>query len=98
MPDLGELSVQNILINTVVPLLVAYGKYKDEQRFIDKGVEILQQLPGEQNKITRLWADLGLHVKTAFDSQSLIELYNEFCQKRQCLNCSVGSAILKPKR
>jgi len=98
VPDLGEMSVQNILINTVVPLLVAYGKYKDEQRFIDKGVEILQQLPAEQNKITRLWTALGLGVKTSFDSQSLIELYHGFCQKRQCLNCSVGAAILKPKR
>ena len=98
VPDLGETSVQNILINTVVPLLVAYGKYKDEQPLIDKGIEILQQVPGEQNKITRLWADVGLNVKTAFDSQSLIELYNEFCQKRQCLNCLVGATILKPKR
>jgi len=98
VPDLGETSVQNILINTVAPLLVAYGKYKDEQRLIDKAVEILQQLPGEQNKITRLWTALGLKVKTAFDSQAVIELYNEFCQKRQCLNCSVGTAILKPKR
>lgn len=96
--DLGELSVQNIMINTVVPLLVAYGKSKDEQQFVDKGIEMLLQLPGEQNKITRLWSALGLHVKTAFDSQSMIELYNGFCQRRQCLNCLVGSTILKPKR
>lgn len=97
VPDLGEMSIQNILINTVVPLLVAYGKYKDEQRLIDRGVEILQQLPPEHNNITRLWTALGLKVKTAFDSQSLIELYGNFCQKRQCLNCSVGITILKPK-
>jgi hypothetical protein len=97
VPGLGESSIQNIIINTVAPLLVAYGKYKDEQRFIDKSVELLQQLPAEQNKITRTWSSLGLNVKTAFDSQALIELYNNFCQKRQCLNCSVGISILKPK-
>ncbi len=97
VPDLGESSVQNILINTVAPLLVAYGKQKDEQMFIDRAVELLQQLPAEQNKITRTWGSLGLKVKTAFDSQSLIELYNNFCQKRQCLNCAVGISILKPK-
>jgi hypothetical protein len=98
VPALGESSVQNILINTVVPLLVAYGKYKDEQQLVEKGVQILQQLPGEQNKITRLWAALGLQVRTAFDSQSFVGLYNDFCQKRQCLNCSVGTSILKPRR
>jgi hypothetical protein len=65
--------------------------------YIDNAVELLQQLPAEQNKITRTWNELGLKVKTAFDSQSLIELYNNFCQKRQCLNCSVGISILKPK-
>ena len=97
VPDLGESSIQNIIINTVAPLLVAYGKYKDEQLFIDRALELLQQLPAEQNKITRTWSALGLNVKTAFDSQSLIELYNNFCQKRQCLNCSVGISILKPK-
>ncbi|HEV8513257.1 MAG TPA: DUF2851 family protein [Cyclobacteriaceae bacterium] len=97
VPSMGESSIQNIIINTVAPLLVAYGKYKDEQLYIDKAVELLQQLPAEQNKITRTWDSLGLKIKTAFDSQSLIELYNNFCQKRQCLNCSVGVSILKSK-
>jgi hypothetical protein len=95
VPSIGESSIQNIVINTVAPLLVAYGKYKDEQSFIDKAIELLQQLPAEQNKITRTWNSLGLKVKTAFDSQALIELYNNFCKKRQCLKCSVGVSILK---
>jgi hypothetical protein len=98
VPGMGESSIHNIIINTVAPLLVAYGKHKDEQLFIDRAVEFLQQLPAEENKITRTWNELGLKVKTAFDSQSLIELYNNFCQKRQCLNCAVGISILKPRR
>jgi hypothetical protein len=97
VPDIGEASVQNIIINTVAPLMVAYGRQKDEQRFVDKAIHILQQLPGEQNKITRLWRDLGLKAENAADSQGLIELYNNFCQRRQCLNCTVGNSILKPK-
>jgi hypothetical protein len=95
--SIGESSVQNIIINTVTPLLVAYGKHKDDQTFVDRAVEILQQLPAEENKITRIWNELGVKVRTAFDSQSLIELYNNFCLKRECLNCAVGAFILKPK-
>lgn len=96
--SLGDSSFENIVINTIVPLLVAYGKYKDEQRPTDKALDLLNQLPAEENKITRLWNDLGLKVKNAFDSQALIELHNNFCQKRQCLNCNIGSSILKPAR
>lgn len=97
VPELGEASIENIVINTVAPLLVAYGKYKDEQVYIDRAIELLQQLPAEQNKITRAWADLNLKVKNAFDSQASIELYNNFCQKRECLNCNIGISILKPE-
>jgi hypothetical protein len=95
--NLGESSRQNILINSVVPLLVAYSKAKDDSRLMERGVEILQHLPAEVNKITKLWAGLGISVKSAFDSQALIEQYNNLCQKRQCLNCAVGASLLKPK-
>ncbi len=97
VPELGDLSTQNIIINTVAPLMIAYAKHKDEQFFIDRAVELLQQVPAEHNKIMRTWSALGLKVKTAFDSQALIELHNNFCEKRQCLNCSIGISILKPK-
>lgn len=96
VPELGKASIQNVIINTIAPLLVAYGKHKDEQSTIDLAVELLQSTEAEQNKITRLWAELGLTVNTAFDSQALIELYNNFCSRRQCLNCTIGIALLKP--
>jgi hypothetical protein len=97
VPDLGESSKQNLLINSVVSLLVAYSKAKDDPRLMERAVEILQHLPAEVNKITKLWTGLGISVKSAFDSQALIEQYNNLCQKRQCLNCAVGVSLLKPK-
>ncbi len=93
---LGESSKQNILINSIVPLLAAYSKMRDEYRFMERAIEILQQVPAEKNRITKIWTELGISVKTAFDSQALIEQYNNGCQKRQCLNCVVGASLLKP--
>jgi len=96
VPDFGEASVDIVIINSVIPLLVAYGKAKDDWSQVDKAVNILQHITSEKNKIVTLWKDLGYTSKTAFDSQGLIELYQNFCQRRQCLNCAIGSAILKP--
>lgn len=95
--SLGKSSKENLLINSMVPLLAAYGKYSDDYTYIDKATEILQCLPAEKNKITRCWEELGLTVKSSFDSQALIEQYNNMCQKRFCLNCVVGTSILKPR-
>ncbi len=96
VPSFGDASADMVIINTVVPLLVAYGKAKDDWSLVDKAVNILQQIPVEKNKIVTVWKNLGYSAKTAFDSQGLIELYRNFCQQRQCLNCTIGSSILKP--
>ena len=93
---LGDSSIDNILINTVAPLLVAYGKYNDEQGFIDRAVEMLHAIPSESNTITKSWGELGYVAQTAFDSQAMIELYNHYCQRRNCLNCTIGASLLKP--
>lgn len=97
VPSLGQSSVHNILINTIAPLLVAYGQLQDDQSYVDRATEILQHLPTENNKITRQWLDLGYKVKSSFDSQGLIELYNSFCMKRRCLDCTIGTHIIKAK-
>lgn len=96
VPSFGESSADVVIINTVVPLLVAYGKSRDDWSLVDKAVHILQQIPVEKNKIVTMWKNLGYSGTTAFDSQGLIELFQNFCQQRQCLNCAIGSSILKP--
>ena len=96
LAGLGDSSIDNLIINTIVPMLVAYGKNKDEQVFIDRAVSFLQQTPPESNKIVKSWDELGLTTTSAFDSQGLIELHNNFCLKRKCLSCAIGSSILKP--
>jgi Protein of unknown function (DUF2851) len=94
-PSLGDASIQNIIINTITPLLTAYGKIHDEESYVYIAVNLLQNIPAENNKIVRQWADLEQKVNNAFDSQALIELYNNFCMKRRCLECKVGSYLVK---
>lgn len=97
MTPLGLGSAQNLLINTAAPLLAAYGVYMDDESWIDRAMELLQQLPAESNFILREWKALGFSPHHAFDSQALIELYNEFCQPKKCLQCSIGLQLIKRK-
>lgn len=96
VPELGVDSRDVILINTVVPLLIAYGQSRDDWSYVDRAIYFLQQTTAEKNKIIRAWQQLGYTASNAFETQGLIELHNNFCQRRACLNCTIGSTILKP--
>jgi len=95
--ELGRSGVDNILINTVAPLLVAYGKFNDQQAVIDHAVQLLQCIPAENNTIIKTWKQAGYIAKTSFDSQALIELYKHYCRPRNCLTCTIGASLVKPK-
>ncbi|MFD2936867.1 DUF2851 family protein [Spirosoma flavum] len=95
VPTLGQNSAENIVINTVVPLLAAYAHHSGQPAYIDRAIALLEQLPPEKNRLTDGWDTLGLGIRTAFDSQAAIELYNEFCSVKKCLSCQIGAALLK---
>lgn len=92
---LSKSSISHFLINITAPLLVAYSRYTDELTYQDRALSFLSMLPREQNRITREWQKLNWPIASAFDSQGLNELYHEYCQKRQCLNCKIGHRLLQ---
>ncbi|MEQ1678425.1 MAG: DUF2851 family protein, partial [Chitinophagaceae bacterium] len=92
---LGTAMVDNIIINTMAPVLFAYGNYHKEDQYKEKALQWLEQVAAEANTITKGFQLLGIENKSAFDSQGLIELKNEYCSKKRCLECGVGNAILK---
>lgn len=96
VPSVGESSVQLLVINTVIPVLAAYARAHDQQDLMDRAIAFLHQLPAEKNSIIEKWKTAGRKIRTAFDSQSLIELYNSYCVKRRCLDCQTGASIIKP--
>ncbi len=93
---MGESSVYNLLINSVIPMLVAYGRSRDEQVYIDRAVSFLQEIPAEDNAIIKRWKNCDWLAASAADSQGLIELFNNYCMKRRCLDCTIGFSLLLP--
>ena len=91
---IGKSSVYSIIINTIAPLLVCYGKQTGEDYYIEKALKLVEIVPAEDNVIIRQWKEIGLIVKNASDSQGAIELYNNFCKTRSCLSCTIGADIV----
>lgn len=94
---LGREAAENIIINTLVPLQVAYGIEKGMPEFITYAEDLLKAIPAERNFIVGKWTREGFKCNNAFDSQAMIEMWNSLCAEKKCLNCSVGSKIIHEK-
>lgn len=92
---IGIASINQLIINGFIPVLFAYGKWKNEQRIMDRAYSLVAQLPPENNKITRIFHRLGLKNTSALDTQAQIELYKSYCCLKKCLSCTLGTHILK---
>ena len=91
----GEQMIDNIIINTVVPLLFAYGHLHKEHDYTERALQWLRELASEKNTITFGFSQLCLANKNAFDSQALKELKTNYCDKKRCLDCAIGNALLR---
>ena len=92
---LGRNSISHIIINTIVPMIYAYGYINHNQKYLLKSIRFLEEITAEKNKIVDGFLNLGVEVRSAFDSQSLIQLKKEYCDQKRCLECSIGHAIFK---
>ncbi len=91
----GKAFINLVVINSIIPVMYAYGVYKNDMVLKTRAVDWLNNLPPEQNNITRAWKFLGVSNKSALDSQSLLQLKNGYCNLIKCLHCAVGSKILR---
>jgi len=91
---LGKYAFQIIVINTIVPVLFAYGKYNGKENLKERALNFLTEIPAENNSIIRKWAKLGVISKSAFYSQALLQLKNKYCCFKECLKCKIGSKII----
>ena len=94
---IGDFAFQNIIINSITPFFALYAKVQNQPAYSEKAIEWLSHLKAEQNSITKHWEQLGVDIKNAFDSQSLIQLKNIYCNHRKCLNCRIGNQVIQHK-
>ncbi|MDB5008270.1 MAG: hypothetical protein JWP45_2663 [Mucilaginibacter sp.] len=93
--NLGSASVDVLLLNTLALFLFSYGKQNQLQHYINRSLQLLENLPKESNNIVADFINLGVKINTAFESQALLELKNNYCNYKKCLQCGIGNKILK---
>ncbi|NJN35061.1 MAG: DUF2851 family protein [Saprospiraceae bacterium] len=95
---IGNDFFNTIMINAIVPVLFFYGKYKKEEDFVARALRFLHETEGDKNSLVEQWSNLGVSTHSAYQTQALLELKNEYCVKKRCLSCAIGSAILKHRK
>ena len=83
-----------LLINTVIPLKFVYYKVIDKEH-VEPLLENMQMLDPEKNSIINKFESLGIKAENALESQSILQLKNEYCSYNRCLECSIGNLLLK---
>lgn len=91
---LGETAFNNLVINTIAPLLFVYGDQHLDQAMKDRALLLLEKTAPESNQIIRKWNELGIESRSAFETQALIQLKNGYCEVKKCLHCQLGAKII----
>ena len=82
-----------IIINTIVPIQFAYARSQGKE-VSENLISLMQEVAPEKNGIIEKYTVFGIKSKNAFDSQSLLQLKNEYCNKSKCLECAIGMELL----
>ena len=91
---LSKSFIDLLIINTIIPLQFAYAKSKGKE-ISEKLISLLNQVKPEANAIIDKFSSFGLKAQNAFETQALLQLKNEYCNKNRCLECSIGMELLK---
>jgi hypothetical protein len=90
----GSQATDILMVNAVIPVIFVYGKSRGLQDICGKALAFLDDICPEQNSIIEEWESSGIKSESAFWSQALIQLRNNYCKKRKCLDCRIGSKLI----
>lgn len=92
---IGSDAIRLLMINTVVQMLFAYGKYHADTAQQEKALMLLEYLEPENNSLIDKFEKVGLKPANALQTQALIYMYQSYCKPKRCLECRIGHVLMK---
>ena len=83
-----------LIVNTIIPLQFAYSNRIGECN-AEELILFMNEVSPEKNAVIDKFESFGVLSKTAFETQTLLELKNEYCNDKACLRCALGIELLK---
>ncbi len=83
-----------LIINCFVPFIYWYGEQTEDEKLIQKSIDLLRIIPPEVNSTIDKWIKNKIIPKNAAETQSMLEIVNELCSKKKCLSCEIGIRLL----
>lgn len=90
----GKQTVNSIIINSIIPALFAYGEYYNKAEYKEAAFRLLEEIPFENNLYVRKFKETGIRISNAYDSQAVIQLFREYCQKKKCMFCRFAIKLI----
>jgi hypothetical protein len=82
-----------LIINTIIPLKFSYAKAQgltvDDDLF-----KLIKEIKIENNSIVKKYLELKTIEKNALNSQGLLQLKQNYCDKNNCLQCAIGNSLI----
>lgn len=94
--SLGEMSAENVIINTFAPFFFFYSKKLAKPQYMDFSLDLLNRCRKEDNVKTKLFAAKKELLVNAAGTQAIINLYDNYCRNKACLKCGIAASILNP--
>jgi len=94
----GSQAADIFLINAVIPMIFIYGRFHDRNEVCERALTFLEEIDPEKNSVISDWKTAGIEMESAFYTQALLQLTDEYCKKRRCLECRLGCKLISMGR
>lgn len=90
---LSDSFIELILINCVIPFQYTYFSYLNNP-LKNNVLDNIKKIQKEENSILDKWKSLNINLNSAFETQSLLYLYKNYCSKKKCMSCELLKKII----
>ena len=87
---LGRQKAQTLGINLVAPFQFFFGRMNGREHLCEEALALWEALPAERNRYILHWKQAPLTVMNALESQALLQLAREYCERGRCRACFVA--------